>query len=37
MRESFVIEPATAKNFTFIAENRRLLVDLDCFKAHYPP
>jgi len=37
MREGFVIDRTTAKDITFIAEDRRLLEDLDCFNAHYPP
>ena len=35
MRESFVTEQMTVTDDTFIAEDRRLLVDLDCFNAHY--
>jgi hypothetical protein len=34
MRESLVIEPTTAKEFTFVARDRSMLTDLVCFNAH---
>jgi hypothetical protein len=35
--EASFIEPIAAKEFSLIAHDRRMLIDLNCFTAHYPP